>query len=375
MVRLSCSTFLVCAVVACHDDEPKPTPTATTPSGTLAALGMDASGIGAIVDPPRPAGDFKADIDAFTTLEDCMHNRAKVDPVIADALENIGYDTFVRDACRVLEAAKTKDVRRCTLIDASTLKARCNAVVAVWMHDANLCPRVSVGPDRGRDPMCLAQALRSPVLCAAVDTHDRTSCNATLTRDEKGCDAILITEERDACVRDVVRWRSTLADGAPQVTVLPPVKGSLEVHGAEGHPDLKTTNFDLGFDLSRGVVVVEESRRWRLSMGEADDLSLTPKATNPMSTAKLGFRLLFGPEASAKSELEGATLSVPGASSVACSTSKCELTIKTKKLESTRGGAVSLEVDGMVGTGAQAFKVHADLSTFVRDVMDLTAEQ
>ena len=69
-----------------------------TPSGTLAALGLDASGIGTLVDPPRPAGDFKVDVDAFTTIEDCMRDRAKVDPVVGDALENIGYDTFLRDA-------------------------------------------------------------------------------------------------------------------------------------------------------------------------------------------------------------------------------------------------------------------------------------
>ncbi len=356
-------------MVACHDDEPKPTSAAITPSGTLAALGLDASGISPLVDPPRPAGDFKLDVESFTTIEDCMRDRAKLDPVVGDALENIGYDTFLRDACRVLEAAKTKDARRCTLIDASTLKARCNAVIAISTHDADACPRVGARPDRGRDPSCVAQATRSPVLCVAVDRHDRSLCDAMLGKDDKACDSLLIDAERASCVRDVVRWRSTLADGAPQVTVVAPVKATLEVHGTEGHPDPKVTSYDVTADLARGVVVVIEKNRSRMTIGETDDLSLSPQATNPMSSAKFGFKLLFGPDPSAPVELEGATLSVPGASSLACASNKCVLAVKIVKVDATRGGAVHLEIDGSVSGGTQAFKVHADIETFVRDTI------
>ncbi len=361
-------------VCACHGDEPKPTPT-TTPSSTLIALGLDAAGVGVLVDPPRPAGDFKADVAAFTTVEDCMRDRSKVDPVLGDALENIGYDTFVRDACRVLEASRTKDPRKCSLIDASTLKARCNAVVAIVMQKPDACPRVSAGTTRGRDPLCLAQASRSPIFCAAVEHHDRPTCEATLGKDEKACDSLLIEEERASCVRDAVRWRSTLTDGAPLVTALAPVRATLDVHGAEGRPDPKQTTADWTAELARGVVVVKESARWRAMFGDIDELSLTPKATNPMSPAKLGFQLRFGPEATAKVDLEGATLSVPGASSLTCASSKCELVTKVRKVNATRGGAISLEIDGTFGAGAQAFKIHADVTTFVRDVMDTTANE
>lgn len=326
-----------------------------------------------MVDPPRPAGDFKADVAAFTTVEDCMRDRSKVDPVLGDALENIGYDTFVRDACRVLEASKTRDSRKCSLIDASTLKARCSAVVAIVMQKPDACPRVSAGTTRGRDPLCLAQASRSPILCASVEHHDRPTCDATLGKDEKACDSLLIDEDRVACVRDAVRWRSTLAEGAPLVVALAPVKATLEVHGAEGHPDPKQTSFDWTAELARGVVVVKETPRWRAMFGDIDELSLTPKATSPLSLAKLGFQLRFGAEATAKVDLEGASLSVPGASSMTCASSKCELVTKVRKVDATRGGAISLEIDGTFGGGAQAFKVHADVTTFVRDVMDTAA--
>ena len=365
---------LLGALCACHDDEPKPTP-AGSPSSTLIALGLDASGVGVLVDPPRPAGDFKADVTAFTTMEDCMRDRSKVDPVLGDALENIGYDTFVRDACRVLEASKTKDPRKCSLIDASTLKARCNAVVAIVMQKPDACPRVSAGTTRGRDPLCIAQASRSPILCAAVEHHDRPTCEASLGKDEKPCESLLIDEDRASCVRDAIRWRSSLADGAPLVTSIAPVKATLEVHGAEGRPDPKQTTFDWTQELSRGVVIVKETPRWRAMFGDVDDLGLTPKATSPMSQAKLGFQLKFGPEPTAKVDLEGTSLSVPGASSMTCASSKCELVTKVRKVDATRGGAVSLEIDGTFGGGAQAFKVHADITTFVRDVMDPAAPE
>src|ERR1019366_5592349 len=43
--------------------------------------------------PPAPAGDLKAEIARFTTLDACVNERARVDPIVGDALEAIGYDT------------------------------------------------------------------------------------------------------------------------------------------------------------------------------------------------------------------------------------------------------------------------------------------
>ena len=196
-----------------------------------------------------------------------------------------------------------------------------------------------------------------------------------LGKDDKACETLLLPDERAACARDVSRWRTTLDDGQPAlVTSVAPVKASLEVHGAEGRPDPKTTSFDLGADLSRGVVIVKDAGRWRATFGDGDDLALTPKAASPLSQAKLGFKLRYGPEASAKVDLDEATLSVPGAASINCATSPCKLTVKTTKLEWARGGAIAIEVEGTVGAGAQAFSIHADLATFVRDAVDPAAE-
>src|SRR5438874_908997 len=99
--------FLLLALVACEDDRRKtlipPTPSAPpNPSSVVDTLGLDAGVIGEGIDPPPPAGDLKAEIERFTTLDACVAEKAKLDPLVGDALRAIGYDTFLRDACRQL---------------------------------------------------------------------------------------------------------------------------------------------------------------------------------------------------------------------------------------------------------------------------------
>lgn len=357
---------IAASALACHDDEPKPTETVSSPSADLRALGIDAQGILPVVDPPRAAGDFLADVASFSTLEECMQTRSKMDPVLGEALDNIGYDTFVRDACRVLEAAKTKDRRRCTLIDSSTLKQRCMAAVAIVTKDETTCPGAAPGIERGLDPMCLAEALRSPAMCAAVEPRDRARCDAIVGKDDKACDKLLITEEHQTCVRDSLRWRSAMSDGAAVVASVAPVKATLEVHG-DGRPDPAATSFDMGADVARGVVIVKDQKQTRFAIGELEDV-LLPKAAAPTSRAKLALKVSFGADVT-KSEVKDAMLSVPGAVMISCASSPCEWTAKVTKIEPVRGGAVELSLEGKVGSAPQAFRAKADVKTFVRDVV------
>jgi hypothetical protein len=100
----------------------------------------DAGDLEIKIDPPAPAGDLKAEIARFTTIDACVAERARVDPIVGDALEAIGYDTFLRDACRVVDAAKANDPARCAAIDASSLEARCRATVAEVSASPEACP-------------------------------------------------------------------------------------------------------------------------------------------------------------------------------------------------------------------------------------------
>ncbi len=329
------------------------------PDGAIAAT---------VVDPAAPAGDLLADVAAFSSLEACIKQRAPLDAVVSDALASIGYGTFVRDACRVLEAAKTRDATRCALIDASALKYRCESVVAVVARRADGCPLAATSSEDGRDSVCVAWSLRSRALCRGADARSRTRCEAVVAGDAKPCASIALAEDRRDCARDVERWRSIVAEGgAPAIAIKAP-SATLEVHGADGRADPALTSFDASGVLSRGVVVVKGPRRSSLRVGDLEALG-SPRAASPSSRAKLSFALDFGPEASSQASLRDFSLSVPGAAELSCAPGRCELSVKDVSVDASRGGAVSLSVVGRVGVSPQAFQVRATLSTFVRDVV------
>src|SRR6185503_300930 len=45
-------------------------------------------------DPPAPGGDLLHDLEAFTTLDACARTHRITDPVVADAIDTLGYDTL-----------------------------------------------------------------------------------------------------------------------------------------------------------------------------------------------------------------------------------------------------------------------------------------
>ena len=322
-----------------------------------------------MVDPPAPAGDLLADVTAFTTLDACMKQRSQLDPLLADALASVGYGTFVRDACRVLEAAKTHDRTRCQLIDASALRLRCESVAAVFARDADACPMATGVSADGRDPVCVAFALRRGALCRGADARARVGCEAATAADEKPCAALPSVEARGVCARDVNRWRALLRLNEAQTSQ--PIKspsGLLEVHGADGRAEPPKSNFDLSAALSRGVVVVKRADRWQLQIGVPDPLG-APRAASPSSSGKLAFRLEFGPEASAPRRLGDLSVSIPGAAALACESVRCEVTVTEFHIDASRGGEVSVALEGRVGVSPQAFSLRAALKTFVRDVV------
>src|SRR6185312_15827417 len=138
-------------------------------AGLVRQLGIDAGDLDPHLDPAAPGGDLRADIERFTPLDRCVAERAPVDPLVGDALESIGYATFLRDACRVVEAAKTAEPARCDAIDASSLRDKCRATEAGVAAVPDACPWENAArPGRGRDPVCVAIAARDLTLCAAA---------------------------------------------------------------------------------------------------------------------------------------------------------------------------------------------------------------
>lgn len=367
---LACAALLS---VGCDEEKPAERG-ATAPSAAAAALAGVLEG-GPALDPPRPAGDLRADLDAFTTVEACAAKRASVDPLVGDALDAIGYETFLRDACRVLEAMKHEDVRRCEPIDASSLRARCRARVAMVARRPDDCPaRSEAAPRLGRDPTCVAAALRSPALCAGEPRSRRAACEALVGRDGAKC-APLPPADKDRCEREAERWRNVLV-GTTTVASVPPRAGELEVHGAAGRADPAETRVDLALEVESGGVLTTAAGEARFELGALGFSGVASKSVGPQVRTRVALALVL--PVKGHPYVRRFELGVPGGVTLACDgpdagtkvgSVPCALALTVDKLDRARAGAVELTLVGRVGAPPQAFDVRLHARSFVRDVV------
>ncbi len=361
-------------------------------------LGLDA-GEFETLDPPAPPGDLKADIDRFTTVDACTLERARLDPLLGDALEAIGYDTFLRDACRVIEAAKTNDAKRCSAIDASSLEARCRATVAEVAGTPDACPwETASRPARGREPRCLAVASRDARLCDAVaDPLDRATCEATLEPGDRSCAKLPGRAAQARCSRDADRWHGVLASGREgergAADGRDPPQGALVVSGKlhlelasplpgslHDHPDpAAAIDVDLAPDLARGITLLQQRDGTRLVLGPLTEAGLDFIAPSPHVRASLALELFVvpGPVSGARAaapiaRIERAELVVPGRSPLSTPGAQSTLTAKVDKLDVARASPVAVVVDGDISAAGSSWRVHAEIATFVRDVIRAT---
>jgi hypothetical protein len=365
------SFLMLLAVCGCDREESRrQTPEQAPVASVEKALGVDAGELELHVDPPAAAGDLAGEIAAFTTVDACVDAHAHLDPLLGDALEAIGYDTFVRDACRVLDAAKARDSKRCDAIDASALRRQCETTVAAVMGDADACPwMVASRPALGRDASCLAMASRDPRLCAAEETSvARATCEAIARHDAAPCAKLPMKADQAHCRRDADRWRNVTPPsdaGAP-----PAIEGTLHVESADdaGAP----SDANLAPDLSRGLVIVAERGGDRFSVGPLSDSGVGFVAPSPHVQATLALEL-FASSDGKRLEVNRAELLVPGRSPVSTPLARSTLVAKVTKLEPVRGGAASLTIEGTLGDSSGTWRVHLEATTFVRDVVDAKA--
>jgi hypothetical protein len=346
-----------------HHREPEP----ASPASVAQAIGVDAAELVAPVDPAPPAGDLASELARFSTLDACVKEHAALDPLVGDALRSIGYETFLRDACRLLEATKAKSVRRCDPIDASALRERCEAYVAMATASPDSCPwSVPSEPSRGRDAGCIAVASRDARLCAGEERGKRATCEAIVLRDDAHCGEAPDVA-RAECRRETARWRSLLPE--PQkLADLPPARGRLELRGADGTADPGAST-DWTVDLARGVVLVLAGDGDHATLGSARELSAPALVPGPNTSPRFALAFAMTHEPPADARLEHLELEVPGSAAIVCPGARCDLRVAVRKLEQVRGGAVTFGVDGTLGTAPHAYRVHAEAQTFVRDVV------
>jgi hypothetical protein len=363
-VRRRALLLAALTLIACDDEAARrrvPPSKPASPSAVARALGLDAASLASPVDPPPPAGDLAREVAEFTSLEACVEAHAKTDPLVGDALQAIGYDTFLRDACRVLQAMKSKTKDACAAIDAQGLRARCEGSVAMQNGAPDDCPP-EIPDTPGRDARCVAAASRNPRLCGGVgpSADARKACEALVTREEKRCgpDA--------ACAREVARWKNVLPapenSGAPYTS-----RASIEARGAEGTADPPSPMTDLAADFMRGVVVSLDFAGAHVALGSRREIGATTFAPAPTGRTRLALDVLVPSEKPA--ELEHAEVSVPGSATFVLPGARFDGRVLVTKLEPKRGGEMNVTLEGTVGAAPRAYRIKAEIATFVRDVV------
>jgi hypothetical protein len=359
-------TGILLALAACA--EKKTAPPDPTPSAPAAALAIDASVLGEPSDPPAPAGDLKVELDRFVNVDTCVAERSRVDPLIGDALGAIGYETFFRDACRLLEAAKDKKRETCDRIDASSLRSRCRSWVAMVALTPDACPLQFEGaPARGRQTTCVAVAARDPRLCAGEALGARrATCEGLVLRDPGKCEPLL-PSARAACEREVTRWKGVLLAPLEGLTPIEAPKGKLSLRGATGTSDPIQPEIDLAPDLARGLVAITSGGRVRVELGSFVESEIARMAATPQKRLRLGLAVVL--EDAKRATVQKLELEIPGEAPIVSPPGTCECTVSGLTAAQKRGDPVAFKLEGTLSSNGRNYKIAADVTTFVRDVV------
>lgn len=207
-------------------------------------------------DPAPPGGDLASEIEAFEDLAGCVQRHRLQDPLVADAVEALGYDSFVTDSCRNLEALKARDPGPCGQMLSSALRRHCEEQVAMLSGRPELCPtvnRVAGFPERGA--LCLAVARRDLRPCVALAGMERATCEGLLAKDTARCGL------DGRCTRLLRRWMALL----PGVEGRAVHKGQVQVEATRGEEKLELA---LEREAEQGAVVAVKPGKALLKIGE-----------------------------------------------------------------------------------------------------------
>jgi hypothetical protein len=352
-----------------HAPAPRPEPAPAASLVKLAhLLGVDAGGLVDPGPPPSPPGDLAAEVEQFATLDACVKEHGSKDPLVSDALGALGYDTFLKDVCRSLEAAHTKSPKPCALIDASGLRRECLSMLAITTASPEACPlRVEDSAQLGRDPTCLAVASGDVRLCAGEGRERRARCEALATRDDGRCR--VLGTSRPACVRDVARWKSTIA--APTHAEAP-VKVSARVALSSVSPgvDGGKLDVDLRSLAESGIVLVtEHSGEISCQVGVSRESGAAPLAPSPEMGSRFAFAFAIARDDS--TSLRHFEAELPGRAVLVVPPLHFDGTVAMTHARK-RGEPVSITLRGTVAAAPRPYDVEIDLETFVEDAIDAT---
>ncbi len=309
-------------------------------------------------DPLAPPGDLGEEIAAFTSMRECRARHRVTDPLVTDALDGLGYDAFVEDACRSLRALKERATTPCHEILSTLVRERCETNVAMLVGEEALCPlreRVTGFPEH--DPVCLAGARRDVRPCAAFVGFERAACEGLVARDVSRCG----TEPR--CKRRVTRWKSSLPVPKGEAAIPSRVELTLRSLDPSADGGAREVHHELVAEAEAGALVVRRAGALQVLVGDVMPL--------PSSTPRAGLALELPdaprPKVVVKASKARVTARLPPGTVLELA-QRAAVEVEIASLSDVPGTIVELTASADVGERPNLSRLELRVRTWVRDV-------
>ncbi|MBK8170773.1 MAG: hypothetical protein IPK60_10595 [Sandaracinaceae bacterium] len=166
---------------------------------------------------PTDLESLKDDVEREETDQQCRERiRNHMPSAVAEGIADFGYDSFVDELCMSMRALRDRSAETCDALTVSTAQRGCRLRLALLTGVPDVCPNDPVAP--GRDPVCLAWAMRDRGMCIGADPRDAVRCRAVLDNRAALCDDAPPTE-RNRCHAEVARYASALPPARSQSNV------------------------------------------------------------------------------------------------------------------------------------------------------------
>jgi hypothetical protein len=214
--------------------------------------------------------------------------------------------------------------------------------------------------------MCLAVATHDPRICAAAFASQRGTCEALATGDAKRC-ANGTPDEQRRCDRELQRGASLLVPEEHEAHDTSKPKGTFTLKGTAVNGDADAGDVDLAAELEPGIVVAPEptgGTRYDVAHDREAGLRLPGRAAP--DRARFSASVVVDAGVTKVTRFE---VMVPNKPTILCPSMHCTVTADVPKGDVKRGMPMAIAFDGAYDTPAGKVSLHAQVDSFVRDVV------
>ena len=366
---------LLLATCRCEDGAPARPEGETGPREPLAESAAEPSPSGAGPELPAveaawavvDAGDLAAEVAAYPGLAACAAAlRERLPAPVVEVLADVGFADVAVDACRGLEAIATRSPEACAGLAVRYGRLGCFRRYAMFHGEPDLCPVEPV--HGGRDPVCVAVAMRDPSMCLAASPEDRLGlCRAIVLRSERPCRAVSRTApEAAGCAAAARRWWGAMPADRPRPALPHGFAPHMTLELAHPEADAGPGRHESSGLLDRGIVLGGEDDGLVLGGRHQPAIGPQPPLLElrvPRPTGELPQTYEVGPPGAR------AWLQLDRDAPLSSEDESLAGTVTLERFTAARGGIVEGSAElRVVASGHGTRRLEARFLTFVRDV-------